>query len=39
MITIPNQSSVAKAYHEFDPDGRMKPSRITTGSLTSWKSL
>ncbi|MBM7321910.1 arsenical resistance protein ArsH [Agrobacterium sp. S2] len=26
MITIPNQSSVAKAFQEFDPDGRMKPS-------------
>lgn len=26
MITIPNQSSVAKAYREFDADGRMKPS-------------
>ncbi len=26
MITIPNQSSVAKAYQEFEPDGRMKPS-------------
>jgi len=25
MITIPNQSSVAKAYQEFDPAGRMKP--------------
>ena len=26
MITIPNQSSVAKAYNEFDEQGRMKPS-------------
>ncbi|WP_371919778.1 arsenical resistance protein ArsH [Pseudomonas sp. MYb185] len=26
MFTIPNQSSVAKAYLEFDEDGRMKPS-------------
>ena len=25
MITIPNQSSVAKAYEQFDDDGRMKP--------------
>lgn len=25
MIAIPNQSSVAKAYQEFDADGRMKP--------------
>ncbi len=26
MITIPNQSLVAKAYDEFDDAGRMKPS-------------
>lgn len=26
MITIPNQSSVAKAFMEFDGQGRMKPS-------------
>ena len=26
MITIPNQSSVAKAYQEFDDGGRIKPS-------------
>ena len=26
MITIPNQSSVAKAFLEFDDNGRMKPS-------------
>ena len=26
LITIPNQSSVAKAYQEFDDAGRMKPS-------------
>lgn len=26
MVTIPNQSSVAKAYEEFDERGRMKPS-------------
>ena len=26
MLTIPNQSSVAKAFMEFDADGRMKPS-------------
>jgi arsenic resistance protein ArsH len=26
MITIPNQSSVAKAFQEFDAEGRMKPS-------------
>ena len=26
MVTIPNQSSVAKAWAEFDDEGRMKPS-------------
>jgi arsenic resistance protein ArsH len=26
MVTIPNQSSVAKAYQEFDEKGHMKPS-------------
>ncbi|MGE4238803.1 arsenical resistance protein ArsH [Hydrogenophaga sp.] len=26
MLTIPNQSSVAKAFQEFGDDGRMKPS-------------
>ncbi len=26
MVTIPNQSSVAKAFAEFDAEGRMKPS-------------
>ena len=26
MLTIPNQSSVAKAFLEFEEDGRMKPS-------------
>ena len=26
MVTIPNQSSVAKAFLEFEQDGRMKPS-------------
>lgn len=26
LLTIPNQSSVAKAYQEFEDDGRMKPS-------------
>ena len=28
MFTIPNQSSVAKAWQEFDDDGRMKPSEF-----------
>ena len=26
MVTIPNQSSVAKAFAEFTEEGRMKPS-------------
>lgn len=26
MLTIPNQSSVAKAWSEFDDNNRMKPS-------------
>ncbi|MBY5444896.1 arsenical resistance protein ArsH [Rhizobium leguminosarum] len=26
MIAIPNQSSIARAFQEFDADGRMKPS-------------
>jgi arsenic resistance protein ArsH len=26
MVTIPNQSSVPKAFQEFDEDGRMRPS-------------
>lgn len=26
MLIIPNQSSVAKAFQEFDEEGRMKPS-------------
>ena len=28
MVTIPNQSSVPKAWQEFDEDGRMKPSPL-----------
>jgi arsenic resistance protein ArsH len=28
MITIPNQSSVPKAWTEFEPNGRMKPSDL-----------
>ena len=30
MLTIPNQSSVAKAFLEFDEDNRMKPSAYYT---------
>ena len=26
LLTIPNQSSIAKAFNEFDDNGRMKPS-------------
>ena len=26
MVTIPNQSAIAKAFNEFDAEGRMKPS-------------
>jgi arsenical resistance protein ArsH len=26
IVTIPNQSSVAKAFQEFDESGRMNPS-------------
>ena len=26
MVTVPNQSSVAKAFNEFDEAGRMRPS-------------
>ncbi|WP_269580874.1 arsenical resistance protein ArsH [Roseibium sp. Sym1] len=28
MVTVPNQSSVPKAYQEFEDDGRMKPSAL-----------
>lgn len=28
MVTIPNQSSVPKAFNEFDENGRMKPSPL-----------
>jgi arsenic resistance protein ArsH len=28
MVTIPNQSSVPRAYQEFDDDGRMRPSAL-----------
>lgn len=28
MVTIPNQSSVPRAWQEFDADGRMKPSPL-----------
>lgn len=28
MLTIPNQSSIPKAFQEFDADGRMRPSAL-----------
>ncbi len=28
MVTIPKQSSVPKAYDEFDDNGQMKPSSL-----------
>ena len=28
LITIPNQSSIPRAFQEFDADGRMKPSPL-----------
>ena len=33
MLTIPNQSSVPKAFNEFNEEGRMNSSPITTGLL------
>ncbi len=38
MVTIHNQSSVAKACQEFDEAGRMKPSSFMIGLSTSWKN-
>lgn len=32
-VAIPNQSSVAMAFKEFDEVGRMKPSTTMTASL------
>lgn len=41
MLTIPNQSSVAKAWEEFHPDGRMKDSpyrdRVVDVMEELWK--
>lgn len=34
VITVPNQSSVAKAYDESNNAGRMTPSAIVTGWWT-----
>ncbi len=39
MITIPNQSSVAKAFLEFDEAGRMKPSAYFDRVVDVMKEL
>ena len=39
MITIPNQSSVAKAFNEFDEDGRMKPSEYYDRVVDAMEEL
>jgi hypothetical protein len=33
MVTIPNQSSVAKAFQEFDEAGRMNVNRLPSLTL------
>jgi arsenic resistance protein ArsH len=38
MVTIPNQSSVPKAWQEFDAAGRMKPSPFYDRVMESWKN-
>ena len=39
MITIPNQSSVPKAFLEFEEDGRMKPSSYYTRIVDVMEEL
>jgi arsenic resistance protein ArsH len=39
MVTIPNQSSVAKAFNEFDEAGRMKPSAYYNRSVDVMEEL
>jgi hypothetical protein len=39
VITIPNQSSVAKAYEQFDDRGRMKPSTYYDGIVDVMEEL
>lgn len=39
MLTIPNQSSVAKAFQEFDDLGRMKPSSFYDRVVDVMKEL
>jgi len=39
MFTIANQSSVAKAFQEFDDDGRMKPSSYYDGVVDVMEEL
>ncbi len=38
MLTIPNQSSIAKAFQEFDKHDRLKPRRTLIAWWTCWKS-
>ena len=39
LLTIPNQSSVAKAYEEFEEDGRMKPSSFYDRAVDVMEEL
>ena len=39
MITIPNQSSIPKAFLEFEEDGRMKPSSYYTRIVDVMEEL
>ena len=39
MITIPNQSSVAKPFLEFDDAGRMRPSSYYEGVVDVMEEL
>lgn len=39
MITIPNQSSIPKAFLEFDENGRMKPSSYYTRIVDVMEEL
>ena len=39
MITIPNQSSIPKAFLEFEDDGRMKPSSFYDRSVDVMEEL
>ena len=39
MFTIPNQSSVAKAYQEFNDDGTMKDSPYRNSAIDVMEEL